>query len=160
MNDTVTYDWSEDLARASLKAVYKDSVARLPFLAFGGALIALVGLSGYFLYKNPFALVGGAMGLVFIGISVRVQMQFRSLAKDAARLQDDAKVSVAITDDSMTIASVKSTRTVDYTKLTQLKECNGFLLLYAGKLLVASLPRRAFRDEHVAFFKSKIRRMP
>jgi hypothetical protein len=160
MNDTITYDWSEDLARASLKAVYKDSVARLPFLALGGVLTAVAGLSGYFLYQNAFALAGGAMGLVFIGISVRVQMQFRRLAKDAARLQDSTTVSVAITDDSMTIASPKSTRTVDYTKLTQLKECNGFLLLYAGKLLAASLPKRAFRDEHVAFLKSKIRRMP
>jgi hypothetical protein len=158
MNDTVTYEWSEELARASLRAVHGDSVARLPVVALGGALISIAGFSGYFLYQKTLALMGGVVGLLLLGVSLKVQMQIRRLAKDAARLRDDAKVSVVITDESITVVSGKSTSTVDYTKLTQLKEYDGFLLLYAGKLLVASLPRRAFREEHIEFFKSKVAR--
>ena len=156
MNDTVTYERSEEMVRASARVIHKESVGRLSFALIGGVLISLAGFSGYFLYRNPLLLVAGVMGVLLIGIFLRVQLQIRRLARDATRLYPDTKVAVAIADESMTIFSAKSSSTIEYDKLTRLKERDGFLLLFAGRLLLYSLPRSVFTNEHIAFFGSKI----
>jgi uncharacterized integral membrane protein len=157
MNETITYEWTEKLARSSLSAFDKDKVGRSLFILVGGAVLAIVGLIGFFLNRAQAPLIVGVMGVVLMGVSLKIRFQIRRLAKDAARLSmDDTKVSVIIADSSLTISSVQSSRIVEYCKLTHLKERDGFLLFYTGKLMVASLPTVAFDARLIAILKSKI----
>ena len=48
MNDTVTYEWIEELAADSLRAVQKVYVGRTGLIIAGGFIFFVIGLCNYF----------------------------------------------------------------------------------------------------------------
>lgn len=83
-------------------------------------------------------------------------MSSRRLAKDTARLMDDPKITLIITDDSITVSSRNSSRTIEWDRMTKLKEVDGFLLFFTGKLLTISLPKEPLSEEQFEFIRSKM----
>lgn len=156
MNETVKYQWSKELGKKALKAYYKTTVVPPSVLIVGGILMCILGFAAYFRLHQEVGLLamfgGGLLLLVFL----RIQIDIYRLTKDMARLVSDPSVVVTILDDSLTIASSKSTRTHEWKQMNRLRECDGFVLLFSGKLIVASLPDEALSDDQVVFMKSKI----
>ena len=103
----------------------------------------------------PVGLLFTFLGLILVLAPVRIYICVRRLAKDAAKLSEgDLKVTVTITNESIAISSRNATRTIEWKRMTRLKELDGFLFLLAGKLPVANLPREAFSEEQVEFIRS------
>jgi len=73
-----------------------------------------------------------------------------------SKLFEDTNIIVYVSDDSLTITTKDSNHKIHWNKLTRLKEIDNFMLLFTGKLHVASLPKEAFTNEHIDFIKSHI----
>ena len=157
MDDTVTYEWSEELSKACQRAFYRDRVGRPVLMVAGGLICCFLGWVAEFcsFYPDmPIGLIFTFFGLILIVAPVRIYIYTRRLARDAVRLiEGDLKVTVTITEESITILSRNATSTTEWKRMTRLKEVDRFLFLFAGKLLVANLPREPFSDEQIVFIR-------
>ena len=94
---------------------------------------------------------------IFLGVSpLRIYLIRRRLAKDAARLIDNPKITLTITDESITISSHNSSRTIEWNRMTELREVDGFLLFFTGKLLTITIPREPLSNEQFEFIRAKM----
>jgi len=156
MNETVTYQWSKELAQASVRAFYGNRIGRLNFLAAAGIVILAIGLFDYLTANRlgglATALFGGALLLVFLFVRVNV----RRIVRDSARLIADPTVTVTITDEAISISSRNSMRKLEWSRLSRAKESEGFLLLFAGSILFASLPLEALSEQQRQFIMTKV----
>ncbi len=147
MNDTVTYEWTEKLAKASLQTFYKDKIGRTGLVTTGGLILFVLGVCHYFFSNQSIGIALGFFGFILFILPLRIYLGNRRFAKDAARLMEDPKITVTITNDSITISSQNATRTIEWNRMTKLREIDGFLLFFTGKLLTITLPREPFSDE-------------
>jgi hypothetical protein len=159
MNETVTFEWSEELARASIRAFYRARVFRLSLLTVASIVLLPVGSLAYLGMKHSSGLYAALFGVFLLLINLRIRVGIRRMARDAARLGDDPNVTVTIADDSMSISSQNANRTVQWSHLTKAKESEGFLLLFAGTLLLASLPLAPLSEQQRLFIKQKAGRV-
>jgi len=140
MNETVTYQWSKELAQASVRAFYHNRVGRLKFLIVAGTVIFVIGLFTYFVTKNSSGLTIAFIGGFFLLIMLVIHLSIRRIVRDTSRLIDDPTVTVTITDESISVSSQNSMRKLEWSRLSKVKESEGFLLLFAGSILFACLP--------------------
>jgi hypothetical protein len=155
MNETVVYQWSEELARASIRAFYRARVGRLSVLTVASIVLLPTGAWAYLAMEHRIGLYAVLFGVFFLLINLTIRVGIRRMARDAARLRDDPTVSVTIADDSMSISSQNASRTVQWSRLTKVKESEGFLLLFAGTLLLASLPLASLSEQQRLFIRKK-----
>ena len=158
MNDTVTYGWTKELAAESLRAVHKVYIGRAGFMITGGLIFLVVGVCYYFFLNKSFGITLCVIG-TFLAVSpLRAYLVSRRLAEDATGLIDDPKITLTITDESITISSHNSSRIIEWDKMTKLREVDGFLLFFTGKLLTISIPGEPLSDEQLKFIRSKMKR--
>lgn len=157
MNETIEYQWSEQLSKSAMGAYYKSKFGR-PWLMFlGGIVFCSV---GPFIghrdqdYSGPAVFI--LLGVMFLARTIKLHFDKIRVSKDAGKLLSDPTVTVNLTDDSMTISSSGFNRTLHWANLTELKEVDSFLLLFCGKVLAASLPSKPFSQEQIAFLLSEI----
>ena len=87
---------------------------------------------------------------------MRTCLVSRCLTKDALRLIGDLEIMLTITDESITISSHNSSFTIEWNRITKLREVDGFLLFFPGKLLTISIPRELLSNEQLEFIRSKM----
>jgi hypothetical protein len=158
MNETVKYTWTEDLGKASLNAYFRHKTGRVSFILGGGIASCLLGVS-FCIFSANKGLGGLAIfiGMTFGILAFKLRNQVRRLAKDAQKLVDDPCVTLAISDDALTITSGRSSRTVEWTRMTHSVDVDGFLLVFTGELPVASLPHNVLSEAQASFIRSKVR---
>ena len=94
---------------------------------------------------------------IFLGVSpLRYYLIRRRLAKDAAGLIDSPKITLTIMDESIAISSHNSSRTIEWNRMTKLREVDEFLLFFTGKLLTISIPREPLLNEQLEFVRAKM----
>jgi len=93
----------------------------------------------FFLDKS-IGIVLCVIGFILSISPLRTYYLSRRLAKDALMLIDDPKVTLTITDKSIAISYENSSRTIEWNRMTKLREVDGFLLFYTCKLLTLSIP--------------------
>jgi uncharacterized membrane protein len=158
MNETITYEWSEKLGMSACLASHAVKVTRLWFLAGGGIILMILGLCSYAYMKEPMMMVVGFFGLLFLIASLRVYFVYRRLVKDVSRLVDGHPINVLIDDAGLTISSGKSTRTVEWSKTTEIVDRQGFLLLFCGTINLACLPKQCMSETQIDFIKSRVKK--
>ncbi len=156
MNETVTYQWSEELSRASIRASYRVRIGRINLLTIGAIVLLLGGSLAYFAMKYSNSLVVVIVGGVFLLMSLKVRIDIRRIARDYARLAGDPNVTLTITEDSISFSSLNTNRTIQWSQLTKVKQSEGFLLLFAGILLVASIPLAPLSEQQRLFIEEKV----
>lgn len=156
MNDTFTYEWTEKLAAASLRTLYKDKIGRTGLLTTGGLIFFIIGVCNYFFLSESMGIAVCFIGFILFISPLRIYLSSRRLAKDTARLMEDPKITLTITDDSITISSRNASRTIEWNRMTKLKEVDGFLFFFTGKLLAISLPKEPLSNEQFEFIRSKM----
>jgi hypothetical protein len=159
MNETIEYQWSEQLSKSAMDAYYKTTLGR-PWLMFlGGIVFCFVGL---FIghrkqdYTTPTILI--VFGVIFLARTIKLHFDKITVSKDAGKLLPDRTVTVSLTDDSITVSASGYNRTLHWASFTRLKEVDSFLFLFCGKVFAASLPSESFSQEQIEFIKSKIRK--
>jgi hypothetical protein len=156
MNDIVTYEWTKELAAGSLRAVHKVYIGRTGFMIAGGLISFVIGMCNYFFLDKSIGIVLCVIGFVLSISPLRTYYLSRRLAKDAARLIDNPKITLTITDESITISSNNSSRTIEWNRMTKLREVDEFLLLFTGKLLTISIPGESLSNEQLEFICAKM----
>ena len=159
MNETITYQWSERFAKSSFDAYYRSKLGRPWVMLLGGVVACTAGLIAVHCgqdYTLPLILM--IAGAILLLKPIQLHFGKKRLCRDVGKLLSDPTITVVLTDDSITISSANSTRTVHWNKLSRLKGADSFLLLYCGTLLVASLPCEPFSEAQLDFIKSKIRK--
>jgi hypothetical protein len=157
MNETITYQWSEKMCKASLSAYYKHKVGRSWILVLGGIVILSVGLFvGYQDqdYSGPLILI--IPGVILLARPIIIYFGKRRVYKDAKKLVKDPAVTVTLSDECISVSTSDSSRTIDWKSISEAREVDSFILLFCGKLLVASWPCEAFTQQQIDFIKSKI----
>jgi len=158
MNEEITYTWSEKLGRDAMLAAHSAQQARLWFMATGGFILAITGWIAYRSTKDFICIFAGLFRLMLIISSARVYLYYRRIAKDAGNMVNDPKVTVLLTDANMTVMSDQSTRTLEWSKISTVRDQNGFLLLYSGRILVYCLPKQFFHDSQIESIKLKVKK--
>jgi hypothetical protein len=158
MNEEITYTWSETLGRDAMLAAHSAQQARLWFMATGGFIMAITGGIGYLSTKEAICIFAGLFGLMLISSSARVYLYYRRIAKDANNIQNAPQVTVLLTDENMTVSSNQSSHTLEWSKISAVRDQSGFLLMYSGKLLVACLPKQYFHDSQIESIKLKVKK--
>ena len=156
MNETVTYQWSKELAQASVRAFYRNRVGRLRFLTVAGIVLFVIGLFEYFVTKKSSALIIIVIGGFFLLIMLVIHLSVRRIVRDTSRLIDDPTVTITIADDSISISSRNAMRKLEWSRLSKVKESEGFLLLFAGSILSFSLPLSSLSEQQRQFIMMKI----
>jgi hypothetical protein len=156
MNETIAYQWSEELARKSLAAYYRHKVGRLWLFNLAGILFFGLGLFFCFMVKDYRGWVLCFVGALLFFRFLKMQMEIRRLAHDATRLVDDPQVTVTLTDQALSVVSKNSSRTLEWFRLSHAVESGEFLLLFAGKLLFACFPLDLFSEPQRQFIREKI----
>ena len=156
MNQTITYEWTEALAKNAIATVYQSRLARQWVLPTAGlAMAALGGWSFTYRTNNPLELVIAVMGLIFIALSIKHWIILRRLVIDAKRLMSDPKVTVLFANDGLTVSTGNNRRTIYWKTVTAILDRKGFLLVYCGIYLVACLPKIYLTDALQHFVKSQ-----
>ena len=158
MNETVTYEWSEELARSAMMAAHAAKQTRMWVMVAAGILFSVAGWWAYLSQQQAVGLLVGVVGIFWLYLPLRIHFLYRRLAKDAKRLVDDPKVVVRIDDDGLIISSGKSSRTIEWKRMSQAMDTHGFLIFYCGKIEVACLPRQFFSEPQIDFMKSQLRK--
>jgi hypothetical protein len=122
----------------------------------GGLISFIIGVCYYFFLDKSIGVILCIIGFVLSISPFRAYYISRRLAKDALRLIDDPKVMLTITDESITISSENSSRTIEWNKMTKLREIDGFLLFFTGRLLTISIPGEPLSNEQIEFIRSKV----
>lgn len=156
MDETVHYEWTEELGKSALRAYYTAKVARIWLLVGGGTIISASGWWLYLSSSDSRGLFCGVLGLIFLTIPLRVYLVHRTVVKDLSRFMTSPRVTLNFKSDSLHIQSGTDSRTIEWKKLTEAIESKGFLLLSCGRLIVASLPLKYLSDDQIRFIKSQI----
>ena len=160
MNETVTYQWSEKLAKSALDAYYKTISGRPWLFALLGAFLFIGGLiqcslCGEYTYSSIFII----LGLILLLRPIRLHFYKRKISKDAGKLITKPTVTVNITDTGLTISSSESTRTIQWDTVTKIKKVDSFLLIFSRSILLASLPCKAFDANQINYIISKTKKV-
>jgi len=158
MNEAVTYEWSEELGRKAFRAYRKATVGRPWLFGFVGLIFLATSLPAFIVTREPGHLLGIALGVLLLARFSWERVMCRRFVRDAARLLEESTIKVALDDNSVTISRAGQTTTVKWSQLTRIREVDGFLLFFVGRILCACLPTEAFSDRQVDFIKSAVSR--
>lgn len=158
MNQKVTFEWTPELAKSAGKTLCNRKFGHTRFLLLAGLAIFVIATCDYFLrsQKNALTAVGAVSGLFMFIVSLRILLHGHRYIRDYFEFVDDPMVTVTIAEDSITITCNKSAGTIGWQKITDMKEWDGLIFLFAGKLIVSMLPRQALTDDQVEYMRSKI----
>jgi hypothetical protein len=151
-----TYEVTPEMQKASIQAYYfhgtnkRKWIIILGFLVLGFLICQFHQAQDDLYIGIGLSTVGGVLLLVW------VKSYFTSLksADDTLKLDDDNTVTVTFTEEHIKIERLSSKRQTQWKKITHIIEAGDFIILQAGKLPIASLPKKHLSEEQITFIKS------
>ena len=156
MNSTFTYQWSEDLARSALNSYYSTQVAKPRSFIVGGVILVAMGGLPWAFTRSGVGLIAATMGAFFCVVGLKMRLEIRQIARDSRRLVADPTVTVSIDPRVISVSSKDSSRTMEWRQISHVREADGFLLLFTGKLVAGSFPLVAMSAQQKEFIKTQV----
>lgn len=156
MNEEIRYDWSEEVGRSGMTAALAATQYRPTLIFFAGIALLVVSLPAWYFSRDFELLFTSVSGLFFICMALQARRVVRRTAREVAAIRDGVQIRVRLTDEELVIFSDRDVNSIAWRKVTRLREKNGFLLFYVGKLLLACLPKQPFNDDQIDFIRLRV----
>ncbi len=158
MNETVTYELTEDMQRAAVMASATAKGIRPSLALTLGFILSALGILGLAGSGNPISFVILLAGVIWLTLPLRYAISCRRMVKDARRVLADSKVTVNISDEALAISSNGNSVTIAWRQVTKVYDKRETLLFYSGSLFRGYLPKSVLTGEQIAFIKARVAR--
>lgn len=156
MNETVTYEWTEELGKAAFDAFQKSKFAGSKVILFFGIFLMIGGSINFFQSESkgmPIYLF--SLGAFCVYLFFKQKKSKENIIRDSKRLQGDPIINITITDDDFIIKTLTTSRIIDWDLITEVKKIKGFLCLYSGVILLFTMPIAPFSSTQIEFILAK-----
>ena len=156
MDQEITYDWSEELGRSAMTAAMSATQWRPALMFFAGAFLVVLALFEWFSGAGQVFWLYGFFGVFLMGMVLQAKRNIRMTAREFSALREGGAVNVRLTDERMVVLVDRDVSTFAWGKVSRFHEQDGFILLFAGKLLLACLPKKPFSVSQIDFIRSRV----
>ena len=154
MNSSTKYDWTPELANLASRAYTKATTGRMWMFLMAGLIITPAGLFDYFHNNREQSLFAVYMGVFFICLNLCVAFLRRRSIRDLASTVIVPEVQVTLSDGSLIVRIDENQSTTLWQHVTKCRRVDGFLLLFAGSVILAVLPEKFLTDEQISFIEA------